>query len=104
MDEGGSMKAAAEEDTGQAMMNTPGKETEHARPMTPGSGGHEGHDDKGHPPMEHGSVRKVVDPVCGMSITPDEHLSYTFNGKKYYFCSAADMQEFRDNPTAFVAE
>jgi YHS domain-containing protein len=53
--------------------------------------------------MKSAKARTVVDPVCGMEISPDEHLSYTYRGTKYYFCSSDDMEKFRKNPDKSAA-
>jgi Cu+-exporting ATPase len=45
----------------------------------------------------------VVDPVCGMTITPAEaagHVEYA--GHTYYFCHTACLERFRESPEAFV--
>ena len=47
--------------------------------------------------------RTVVDPVCGMEITPDEKKSYTYKEKKYYFCSEGDMEKFKENPEHYLS-
>ena len=44
----------------------------------------------------------VVDPVCHMSIPPDEELAVTYRGKKYYFCSDGDMEKFRSDPEKYI--
>lgn len=44
----------------------------------------------------------VVDPVCGMEITPDEQRSYTYKGTTYYFCSDDDLKKFKQNPEKYV--
>jgi RND family efflux transporter MFP subunit len=79
------------------------------------AGEHEGHDIKDMPrksdqeheinqgAMKSAKARTVVDPVCGMEISPDEHLSYTYRGTKYYFCSSDDMEKFRKNPDKSAA-
>jgi membrane fusion protein, copper/silver efflux system len=43
-------------------------------------------------------VQKVVDPVCGMEISPDEELSHAYKDKKYYFCSEDDLMTFKKDP------
>lgn len=45
---------------------------------------------------------KVVDPVCGMEIEPNEELSFVYKGKKYYFCMKADLEKFKKNPEKYV--
>jgi YHS domain-containing protein len=42
--------------------------------------------------------RMVVDPVCGMKIEPDRALMRSHQGRRYYFCSAACRQKFRETP------
>jgi P-type Cu+ transporter len=47
----------------------------------------------------------VTDPVCGMTISPDEavgHLKH--DGQTYYFCSQSCLDQFRANPEAFLGE
>ena len=45
--------------------------------------------------------QKVVDPVCGMEIEPNEEVSFTYNSVKYYFCSVEDMEKFKKNPEKY---
>jgi len=48
---------------------------------------------------------EVLDPVCGMTISPDDavgHLDH--KGRTYYFCSQSCLDQFRANPDAFLAE
>ncbi len=45
---------------------------------------------------------KAVDPVCGMSVSPSDQLSYSFGGKKYSFCSDEDMEKFKGNPGKYI--
>jgi YHS domain-containing protein len=45
--------------------------------------------------------QKVVDPVCGMEIEPNEEVSFTYNSLKYYFCSVEDMEKFKKNPEKY---
>jgi Cu+-exporting ATPase len=47
----------------------------------------------------------VLDPVCGMTISPEDAVG-TLNhaGKTYYFCSDSCLQKFRENPAGFVGE
>ena len=49
------------------------------------------------------SAAEVVDPVCGMTITPADsvgHLEHA--GQTYYFCNESCLEQFRDNPEAFL--
>jgi Cu+-exporting ATPase len=46
---------------------------------------------------------EVLDPVCGMTISPDDavgHLDY--QGQRYYFCGESCLEQFRGNPQAFL--
>ncbi len=47
---------------------------------------------------------KVVDPVCGMSIDPNNNAAgqSEYDGATYYFCSPSCKQKFDANPTDFV--
>ena len=48
---------------------------------------------------------EVVDPVCGMTISPADAVgTVEHNGHTYHFCSDACLQKFRDNPAAFVGD
>jgi Cu(I)/Ag(I) efflux system membrane fusion protein len=47
-------------------------------------------------------AEKLIDPVGGMEASGDENLSYTYNGKKYYFCSTEDMEKFKATPDKYV--
>jgi P-type Cu+ transporter len=52
---------------------------------------------KGGPPMA-----TVKDPVCGMDIDPNTaHASEEYEGKNYYFCSAACQDKFKANPKQY---
>jgi len=47
---------------------------------------------------------EVVDPVCGMSIPPEDavgHLEHA--GHIYYFCSQSCLERFREHPDEFLA-
>jgi P-type Cu+ transporter len=46
---------------------------------------------------------KVVDPICGMSISPDDAVGHVHHeGQTYYFCSESCMQRFQAAPDAFL--
>ena len=46
---------------------------------------------------------EVVDPVCGMTITPEDSVgSVRHRGQTYYFCNQSCLERFRDTPEAFV--
>jgi Cu+-exporting ATPase len=45
----------------------------------------------------------VIDPVCGMTVDPDNAAgSYEYNGKTYYFCSPHCVNRFRKDPESFL--
>jgi Cu+-exporting ATPase len=59
-----------------------------------------------HPHAEpHAQPREqVVDPVCGMTISPADAVgSAEYNGETYYFCSQSCLERFRKEPAKFVA-
>lgn len=78
------------------------KPTEEAKPAT------EEHKDRNKNDMKSGDQKKtkqapkVIDPVCGMEAEQNEQLSHTYNGTKYYFCSAEDMEKFKKNPEKYL--
>jgi Cu+-exporting ATPase len=46
---------------------------------------------------------EVVDPVCGMTITPEDSVgSVNYAGQTYYFCNQSCLERFRETPEAFV--
>jgi Cu+-exporting ATPase len=48
---------------------------------------------------------EFTDPVCGMKVTKDGAAgSAEYQGKTYYFCSAACRQAFSENPGKYVGE
>jgi len=47
---------------------------------------------------------QVTDPVCGMTISPDEAVgSHDHRGKTYYFCSQQCLDRFREDPGKYLA-
>jgi len=44
----------------------------------------------------------VVDPVCGMTVSPDEARSAVHQGRTYYFCSDACRSKFVADPARYV--
>jgi P-type Cu+ transporter len=49
------------------------------------------------------SPAEVVDPVCGMTISPDEAVGQAeHRGQTYYFCSHSCLEQFRENPDRFL--
>jgi Cu+-exporting ATPase len=48
---------------------------------------------------------EVVDPVCGMTIAPDDAVGHVdYKGETYYFCSQSCLDQFRATPEAFLGE
>src|SRR5688500_9570507 len=48
---------------------------------------------------------EVLDPVCGMTISPDDAVGHIeHGGRTFYFCSQSCLDQFRVNPDAFLAE
>ena len=53
--------------------------------------------------IENSTQRKVIDPVCHMTVDPNSAAgSYEHNGETYFFCSKHCLAKFRDNPNAFL--
>jgi Cu+-exporting ATPase len=51
------------------------------------------------------SRTEVVDPVCGMTITPEDAAGHVeYRGRTYYFCAESCLERFRANPQAFVGD
>lgn len=46
------------------------------------------------------SAEKVIDPVCGMSVTPEAAPSYLYKTQTYYFCSQRCCDKFAADPEA----
>jgi YHS domain-containing protein len=45
----------------------------------------------------------TIDPVCNTTVEQDEaQASATFDGRTYYFCSAACRNDFQDDPEAYL--
>ena len=45
---------------------------------------------------------KAKDPVCGLMVDKDPALSAAYKGETYYFCSKADMDQFKKSPEKYV--
>jgi YHS domain-containing protein len=51
------------------------------------------------------SPEKLVDPVCGMTVTKEGAAgSTTYQGKAYYFCSKACKDNFTKDPQKYLAQ
>jgi P-type Cu+ transporter len=47
---------------------------------------------------------EVVDPVCGMTIAPEDAVGHVeYAGQTYYFCAESCLEQFRADPQAFVS-
>ena len=46
---------------------------------------------------------EVVDPVCGMTISPDDAVGHhQHKGQTYYFCNESCLEQFRGDPERFL--
>jgi P-type Cu+ transporter len=44
-----------------------------------------------------------IDPVCGMEVEADTAAgSFEFRGTTYYFCSRGCLEDFREDPEAYL--
>ncbi|HEU4688447.1 MAG TPA: heavy metal-binding domain-containing protein, partial [Vicinamibacterales bacterium] len=51
------------------------------------------------------TAAEVLDPVCGMTISPDDAVGHVdHKSTTYYFCSDSCLKQFRANPDAFIGE
>jgi Cu+-exporting ATPase len=58
--------------------------------------------DHSHPAV---APAEVLDPVCGMTISPDDAVGHVeYKGQTYYFCSQSCLDQFRSTPDAFLAD
>jgi YHS domain-containing protein len=46
-------------------------------------------------------AEKAKDPVCGIMVDKNPELSVNHKGEVFYFCSRADMEEFKRNPQKY---
>jgi xanthine dehydrogenase accessory factor len=54
-------------------------------------------------PMRQLKLAEAVDPVCGMTVTPNAStLHVEHDGVTYYFCCSGCHRAFSDNPSAYV--
>ena len=51
-------------------------------------------------------VEPDQDPVCGMQVDPEtaraRGLTFTHEGREYFFCGKGCLLEFRDDPARFL--
>ena len=53
--------------------------------------------------QHHHDTSEVIDPVCGMSISPADAVGTAeHNGQTFHFCSESCLQQFRANPNQFL--
>ena len=46
----------------------------------------------------------MIDPVCGMAVTPETSAAaWEHGGVTYYFCSVSCMERFREDPEHFLS-
>ena len=51
------------------------------------------------------SPEKLVDPVCGMTVTKETAAAtYSYKGQTYYFCSKACKDNFTKDPQKYLAQ
>ncbi len=52
---------------------------------------------------EHQTATEVLDPVCGMSIAPEDATgTVEYKGKTYYFCNPSCEEKFHEHPENYV--
>jgi len=45
----------------------------------------------------------MIDPVCGMDVTPEDAAgSYAYKGQQYYFCAESCLERFQADPEQFL--
>jgi YHS domain-containing protein len=44
---------------------------------------------------------KAKDPVCGLMVDKNHELSTNHKGETYYFCSKADLEQFKKAPEKY---
>ncbi len=50
-----------------------------------------------------GASAEVVDPVCGMTISPEDAVGHAdYEGERYYFCAKSCLERFRADPERFL--
>jgi YHS domain-containing protein len=53
-------------------------------------------------PANRQKVERSRDPVCGLMVERNSTLSVRYKSETYYFCSKADMDQFRRTPERYV--
>ena len=49
-----------------------------------------------------GNDAKLIDPICGMSVTVESEHHHAHNGADYYFCSAGCQHKFAKDPEQYI--
>jgi Cu+-exporting ATPase len=53
--------------------------------------------------VETSTDSRVIDPVCGMSVTPERAAGHhEYRGQTYYFCAKSCLERFRADPERFL--
>jgi Cu+-exporting ATPase len=55
------------------------------------------------PPVQPSDADRVIDPVCGMSISPEGALRSEHGGRTFHFCSAKCLAKFESEPDRYLA-
>src|SRR5688572_14749099 len=54
-------------------------------------------------PMHDAGVKDgFIDPVCGMTVSPDSPRRHEYRGKTYYFCSDHCLRKFSADPAKYL--
>src|SRR5436309_2890558 len=52
---------------------------------------------------EHHTTTEVLDPVCGMTISPEDAVGHVKReGHTYYFCNDSCLEKFKADPTRYT--
>jgi Cu+-exporting ATPase len=55
-------------------------------------------------PIAKVALEKSIDPVCGMTVSPESSMgSFDYQGQTYYFCAVSCLNKFRQDPEAFLS-
>jgi Cu+-exporting ATPase len=50
----------------------------------------------------HTKSGELKDLICGMNVSSDSKYSYSYENKKYYFCSEHCLAKFKENPQKYI--
>lgn len=54
---------------------------------------------------EHQTLAEVIDPVCGMSIAPEDAMGTAdYKGVRYHFCSPSCLEKFQADPESYTGD